>query len=140
VFGLGSLILAILVLPPMRLILRTRERFSKYARRFVSFTMRGFIIFMHIMGIVNLEVKDRKSFRQLSSKIIIANHPSILDVVMLLSLIPNADCVVNAYLNISILSGVVHQLYILSSLEYDDLMEACIKSLEQGNCLIIFPE
>jgi 1-acyl-sn-glycerol-3-phosphate acyltransferase len=59
---------------------------------------------------------------------------------MLLTLIPNADCVVNAYLNISILSGVVHQLYILSSLEYDDLMRACVESLQRGNCLIIFPE
>jgi 1-acyl-sn-glycerol-3-phosphate acyltransferase len=140
VFGLCSLILAILFLPPMRLILRTRERFSRYARRFVSFTMRGYIIFMHILGVVDLEVKDREAYRQLSSKIIVANHPSILDVVMLLSLIPNADCVVNAYLNRSILSGVIHQLYILSSLDYDDLMRACVESLERGNCLIIFPE
>jgi 1-acyl-sn-glycerol-3-phosphate acyltransferase len=139
-FGLCSLIMAILVLPPMRLVLRTRNRFSKYARRFVSFTMRGYIIFMHILKIVDLEVRDRGSFRQLSSKIIIANHPSILDVVMLLSLIPNADCVVSPYLNRSVIGGVIRQLYILSSLDYYDLMNACVESLEQGNCLIIFPE
>jgi 1-acyl-sn-glycerol-3-phosphate acyltransferase len=102
--------------------------------------MRGYIHFMHLLKAVNLEVKDREAFRQLSSKIIVANHPSILDVVMLLSLIPNADCVVNAYLNFSILSGVIHQLYILSSLDYDNLMKACVESLERGNCLIIFPE
>jgi 1-acyl-sn-glycerol-3-phosphate acyltransferase len=139
-FGLISLILAILVLPPMRLILRTRDQFSKYTRRFVSSTMRGFIVFMHIIGIVDLEVKDRESFLQLSSKIIVANHPSILDVVMILSLIPNADCVVNANLSHGIIGGVVRQLYILNSLDYDILMNACIESLERRNCLIIFPE
>jgi 1-acyl-sn-glycerol-3-phosphate acyltransferase len=139
-FGFCSLILAILILPPMRLILRTRDRFSKYARRFVSYTMRGYIIFMHLLKIVDLEVKDRETYRQFSSKVIVANHPSILDVVMLFSLIPNADCVVNAYLNRSVLSGVIHQLYILNSLDYDDLMRACVESLKRGNCLIIFPE
>jgi 1-acyl-sn-glycerol-3-phosphate acyltransferase len=102
--------------------------------------MRGYIIFAHLLRIVDLEVKDRESFKQVSSKIIVANHPSILDVVVLLSLIPNADCVVNPHLNHTIVSGVIHQLYILSSLDYDELMKACVESLEQGNCLIIFPE
>ena len=140
VFGLGSLLLTILVLPPMRLVLHPRDRFSKYARRFISFSFGIFVSFMHIIGIVDLDVPNRKSFRQFSSKIIIANHPSLLDVVMLVSLIPNADCIVASYLNHSILAGIVRQLYILSSKYFEDLLKDCDKTLKQGNCLIIFPE
>jgi 1-acyl-sn-glycerol-3-phosphate acyltransferase len=95
---------------------------------------------MRILGIVKLEAKDRKLFQQLSGKVVVANHPSLLDVVMLLSLMPNADCIVAGYLNRSILRGVVRKLYILSSDNYDDILSACDESLRQGNCLIVFPE
>ncbi|MDR0497125.1 MAG: 1-acyl-sn-glycerol-3-phosphate acyltransferase [Treponema sp.] len=139
-FGLISLIVTILIFPPMRLFLHPRDRFSKYARRFVSSSMRGYIIFMHIIGIVNINPGNRESYRQLSSKIIVANHPSILDIVMLLSLLPNADCIANAYLNHSILRWVVRQLYILSSLDFNEIIRNCTSSLERGNCLIVFPE
>ena len=140
VFGFCTLILATVIFPPMRLVLHPRERFKKYGRRFVSFTFRGFIKFMHIIGIVNLEAENRKLYRNISSKVIVANHPSLLDVVMLISLFPNADCIVNSYLSYNIVRGVINQLYILNSLDFESLLRSCIKSLEQGNCLIIFPE
>ena len=70
----------------------------------------------------------------------VANHPSLLDVVMLISLIPNADCIVNADLKHNILRWVVQQLYILNTLEFDDILFSCTESLKQGNCLVIFPE
>jgi 1-acyl-sn-glycerol-3-phosphate acyltransferase len=140
VFGLGSLVLTIVVFPLMRIVLHPRQRFSKYARRVISFSLAGFVGFMHVMGIVNLETENRKTFRRLSSKIIVANHPSLLDVVMLFSLFPNADCIVQGYLNNSILMGIVRQLYILSSLDFNDILNNCSESLKQGNCLIIFPE
>jgi len=138
--GSSSVILGLLVFPVMRLIFHPRERFQKYGRRFISRALQFFIFVMHSLRIVDLDTDDRKKYRQLSSKIIVANHPSLLDVVMLLSLIPNADCIVNAYLSRHILMGIVHQLYILNTGEIDDILHACTESLNRGNCLIIFPE
>ena len=140
-FGLSAIILATTILPFMRLFIHPGERRRKYARRFVSTSMSFFVSLMHFLGIVNLEVDNRENYRCLSSKVIVANHPSLLDVVMLLSLVPNADCIVNAYLkNNIIMKGIVRQLYILSSPDYEDLLRSCTESLNQGNCLIIFPE
>lgn len=139
-FGLNSVILGILILPPMRLFLHPKARFQKYGRRFVTFFFRVFVMIMHILGIVNLEPDDRKKYRRLSSKIIVANHPSLLDVVMLISLIPNADCIVNAYLKRNILGAVVRQLYIVNSSDLDNILFSCTETLKQGNCLLIFPE
>ena len=140
IFGLSSLILGISILPIMRLALRPKERFQKYGRRFISAAMKLFVLIMHGLGIVNLEPDNRENYRHLSSKIIVANHPSLLDVVMLISLIPNADCIVNAYLNYNIITGVVRQLYILGSRDVEDIFRACTESLKRGNCLIVFPE
>ena len=139
-FGFSTIILVTVIFPVTRLIIHPRERFRRFGRRFVSSSMRFFINVMHIVGAASLEPLDREPYRNLRSKIVVANHPSLLDVIMLLSLIPNADCIVAGYTERSILRGVVRQLYILSSHDSDDILEACSESLKQGNCLIIFPE
>jgi len=96
---------------------------------------------MHFLKGLNLETDDKEKYRHLSSKIVVANHPSILDVVMLISLIPNADCIVGMHLNRNfIVKGVVRKLYILNSFDLDNILQACTESLKRGNCLIIFPE
>lgn len=124
----------------MRLVLGSKEKFQKQGRRFVSSFFRFFISFMHFLGIVNFEPDNRENYNRLSSKIIVANHPSLLDVVMLISLIPNADCIVNTYLRRNILTGMVSQLYIINSDDLNTTINDCIESLKKGNCLVIFPE
>jgi 1-acyl-sn-glycerol-3-phosphate acyltransferase len=142
-FGFSSLLLTILVLPPMRLVLHPKERFKKHARHFVSLSFRFFIGMMNVIGAVVLKPDNKKAYRCLESKIVVANHPSLLDSVMLISLIPNADSIVAGYLTKSILRGIVRQLYIVNSPNYNDqkeIMDAAIESLKLGNCLLIFPE
>jgi 1-acyl-sn-glycerol-3-phosphate acyltransferase len=103
--------------------------------------MKFFVSFMHFLGCIDLETDNCENYRHLSSKIIVANHPSLLDIVILLSLIPNADCIVNAKLTHNIIvRGVINQLYIINSLDFIDLLTTCTESLGHGNCLIIFPE
>jgi 1-acyl-sn-glycerol-3-phosphate acyltransferase len=140
IFSFSSLIIGISILPVMRLVLHPQERFQKYGRHFMSVVLKLFVFIMHSLGIVDLEPDNRENYRHLSSKIIVANHPSLLDVVMLISLIPNADCIVNANLNHGILRWVIRQLYIPGSREIEDIFRDCTESLRQGNCLIIFPE
>jgi 1-acyl-sn-glycerol-3-phosphate acyltransferase len=100
-----------------------------------------YINMMRLFGGLRLDVDDREAFRQLSSKIVVANHPSILDVVMMISLIPNADAIVRGSLTRNIfIRWVVNRLYILNSLDFNVLVETCIRSLNEGNCLLIFPQ
>ena len=140
VFGLFSLTLTLVVLPFLLVFVRPKQRRKERAHRMISSAMKFFVSIMHTLGIVNLEVDNRSAYRNLSSKIIVANHPSLLDVVMLLSLVPNADCIVNAYLTHSILTVIARHIYILNSLDHEDLFRTCTESLKQGNCLIVFPE
>jgi 1-acyl-sn-glycerol-3-phosphate acyltransferase len=140
-FGLSTLVLVLAVFPVMRLVIHPAQRFKKHGRRLVSYAMRFFVSLMHFIRIVDLEVDNREKYRHLSSKIIVANHPSLLDIVMLFSLIPNVDCIVSAYLDSNVIvKGVIRQLYILNSLNIEVIFQACTESLKQGNCLVIFPE
>ncbi|MDR2068382.1 MAG: 1-acyl-sn-glycerol-3-phosphate acyltransferase [Spirochaetaceae bacterium] len=140
IFGLGTILLAVVIFPVLRLCIHSREKFRVRARYAVFLSFRFFTKIMELLGIVKLEVDDREFFRRLNSKIIVANHPSLLDVVFLISLVPNADCIVRGALSHTILQGVIRQLYIPNSLDFEDLMAACINSLNQGNNIIFFPE
>lgn len=139
-FGIGSVVLGIIVFPIERLIFHPKEKFQKVARATVSATFRFFIGFMHIAGVTRSQVQDKEKFRELKSKIIVVNHPSMLDVVFIISLIPNADCIVRGSLANSMYAGVIRQLYIVNSLGYEEMIDLCRKSLAQGTNLIVFPE
>jgi len=140
IFGLGTILLVTAVFPLMRLFLHPRRRFQKEARSLVSFSFRIFIGIMTFLGAVKLDAGDRAAYRNLHGKIVAANHPSLLDVVMLISLIPNADCVVRSGLNKTIVNGVIRQLYIPNDLSFEQVTADCTASLKEGNCIIIFPE
>ncbi|MDR0586591.1 MAG: 1-acyl-sn-glycerol-3-phosphate acyltransferase [Treponema sp.] len=142
VFGLGTVALVISVFPVMSLLFHPKTRFSRYARRFISAAFRfHFVNMMRLMKAITLDVDDREKFRRLSSKIVVANHPSLLDVVIMISLIPNADVIARGNLTRNIIvRWVVNRLYILNSLDFNVLADACIRSLNEGNCLIIFPQ
>jgi 1-acyl-sn-glycerol-3-phosphate acyltransferase len=139
IFGAGTLLLVSALFPPMRLLLHPRRRFQKYARKLVSLAFRFFVGIMTFIGIVELHTDDGQ-YAALGGKIVAANHPSLLDVVMLISLIPNADCIVRASLSKTIVGGIIRQLYIPNSGDPKKLIEDCIASIKNGNCIIIFPE
>jgi 1-acyl-sn-glycerol-3-phosphate acyltransferase len=140
IFGLGTIFLALMVFPLMRLFIRKRICFQKYARKTINLSFRIFIAFMSFFRFLKLETEDRKSFARLRGRILVANHPSLLDAVMLISLIPNADCIVNGALLHSIVRGIIRQIYIPNTLDFTTLSALCAESLERGNCLLIFPE
>jgi 1-acyl-sn-glycerol-3-phosphate acyltransferase len=139
VFGLGTLVLVLGVYPVMKCCLHPRERFRQSARSATSAALRFFTRLMERCGVVRVRA-DPEAFRHLASKIIIANHPSLLDVVILLSLVPRGDCIVRGSLNRTLVRGIIRQLYIPNSLNFEDLMAACVDSLNRGNNLIFFPE
>lgn len=139
-FGTGSIVLALLVFPWIRVFVHPKRKFQTAARAFVSGSFRFFINFMRLTGTVKLKVEDREKFKNLHSKIIIANHPSMLDFVFIMSLVPNANCIVRGGLTKTVLAGVIKQAYIVNSLDFDELCRLCKETLDDGNNVIIFPE
>ena len=64
----------------------------------------------------------------------------MLDFVFIMSLVPNANCIVKGGLAKSILAGVVRQCYIVNTLDFNQLCELCKQTIDKGNNVIIFPE
>ncbi len=139
-FGLGSIFLAIFVFPWIRVAEHNKHKFQIKARAFVSASFRFFVNFMRVTRVINLKVDDKNAWRNIHGKIIIANHPSMLDFVFIMSLVPNANCIVRGGLTKTVLAGVIKQCYIVNSLDFNELCGLCKQTLDEGNNVIIFPE
>lgn len=140
-FGLGSILISIVAFPVMAILFPKKERFRKAGHHFISFMFRFFVGFMTLIRAAHLTTPDRKQLKALKSCVVVANHPSLLDVVMLISLLPDADCIVNSYLTgKNILHIIVRKLYIPASNSHEEIMQKSVDAVKNGSCLIIFPE
>lgn len=141
-FGLGSLFQASVVFPTLFLFSGfSRKRFSRMARYAIHIGLKILIWQLVTLRGSKFKVEHRERLKGLHSKIIIANHPSLLDVVLLFSIIPNADCIVKGALGKNrFVSGIVNTIYILNSESFDQQMAEVKRTTDQGNNLIIFPE
>lgn len=142
VFGEGSFFLATVLFPLLYCLSGfSKNRYGKWARFVVCKSLKLFVLEMRVFGFLDFKVHHLERLKNVKSKIIVANHPSLLDVVMLFSLIPNADCLVKGSLSKNkFMSGIINSIYILNTEKYELQVESVKKSMLQGNCLIIFPE
>ena len=76
-----------------------------------------------------------------SAAAVIANHPSLLDYVILASVMNETDCLVkSALLRNPFVSGVIRAADYLINSEAETLLRASQQRLAQGDTLLIFPE
>jgi 1-acyl-sn-glycerol-3-phosphate acyltransferase len=138
-FGIGGLMLSVLAFPPLIVFSRGKRR--QYARWIIHKSFRLFMWFMENSGLMRLEVIGGERLHKCRNSLVVANHPTLIDVVALVSLIPDASCIVKQSLwKNPFLKGVVRAAKYISNSEPDDLIKDCSKELNDGNALIIFPE
>lgn len=115
-----------------------RER----AQLVIHRAFRAYLASIRALGLVHLRIDGRERLAAAHGRIIVANHPSLLDIVALMATIPNAQCIVKHELwNHRFLGALVRAAgYIRNDLDGDAMIAACKDALARGNCLIIFPE
>lgn len=140
-FGTGCILLAFGLFPLMWLLIHPRSLYIRAMRATISFFFRVFVLFMRLLGVISLRFENKEHLKNAKGLIICANHPSLLDVVMMISVVPNADCIVNQKLFKNPFIGfVIKNVYIPNSTSPEDTINRSAASLAQGNNLIIFPE
>jgi 1-acyl-sn-glycerol-3-phosphate acyltransferase len=95
---------------------------------------------MKSLGLLTVEVHGVERLRT-TGYLVIANHPSLIDVVFLVSLMPQVDCIVKRGLwqNPFLRWPVLWASYIPNS-EGEALVQDCAATLKRGNSLLVFPE
>ena len=139
-FGLGGLLLRLVVFPLLSLWPASPLVKRQRVRALISWTFRFFVKFMRCTGVLTYSVKNIERLGQ-PGQMVIANHPSLIDVVFLISFVRHADCIVKAALALNVFTrGPIAAAGFITNSGGAELLDDCLRSLHAGNNLIIFPE
>ena len=138
VFGVGALALALGVFPLMRWLPGDHER---RAQRLVHLAFRVWIRFVTGLGVFRVRWQGKERLPSHGPAVIVANHPTLIDVVLVIAGLPQADCVVKgaAWRN-PFLRWVVAGAGYIRNDGGAALIESCVDRVRQGRCLVLFPE
>jgi len=139
-FGAGGLLIWGLGFPLIEKFLGGGLQKKLKSRAFMQGLFRFYMGFMHLIGILNYAVQGGERLNE-PGRLVIANHPSLLDVVFLISQIRNATCIVKPALVANPFMRIpIRAMGYIYAEDPELLVELCAKELQEGGSLIIFPE
>lgn len=140
-FGLGALALAAFVFPLCRITARSRQEADDRVQHLIH---RGFRLFRTVTeaaGLMDWRSTGLERLRVPGPRLVVANHPTLIDVVHLVAELPQADCVVNeARTRNPFLGLAARAAGYLPNREGAKLVEDCADRLRAGRTVLLFPE
>jgi 1-acyl-sn-glycerol-3-phosphate acyltransferase len=140
VFGLACLLFGFTLFPLACLTTRDRATARRRAQWIVHRWFIFFADFMAVLGVIRYEIHGAEKLRR-PGRVIVANHPSLIDVVLLIAHIPEVDCIVKPQIfdNPFMRWPALWAGYIRHDTP-EQLIADCVGALKQGHSLLIFPE
>lgn len=130
VFGVGSILFNFLLFPFIK---ENKELCSDIIHKSWRFFTNLFVV----LGLIKLDIKR---LNKIENKVIVCTHPSFIDIVILIGLIPRTTCFVKKELaHNPILKNLVNSIFITNEVELDELKAQSKKMLDRGFNVIIFP-
>ena len=139
-FGLGGLLLWILVFPVLSILPGDRRQRISRGQKVVHTSFYIFIGLMHRMGVMTYEIAGLEKLNR-PGQLIIANHPTLVDIVFLISRVKQASCIVKEQLwRNPFMRGPILNAGYISNGDPEKMIAECVQWLQSGGTMIIFPE
>jgi 1-acyl-sn-glycerol-3-phosphate acyltransferase len=140
VFGLGAAMCGMLVFPLLRLLPGEAEAHRRRVRATSRAFMRSFVWLMNATGVLSYEFIGAERLGR-PGQIILANHPSLIDVVFLIGFTPQATCIVKgALFHNPLTRWPVAAAGYVSNTSTMSMVERASQALRNGQNVIVFPE
>lgn len=139
-FGLGGLLLTLVGFPLVNLLFRDPLRKRHAVRCLINGIFRFFVEFMRFTGVLTYSVTNMERLGR-PGQMVIANHPSLIDVVVLIAFIRDANCVVKESLwHNPFMRATLRAAGYISNNASMEMFDDTVAALKEGQTLIIFPE
>ena len=140
-FGAGAVCLGTVLYPVLALLPGGPLARETRMQRAIHLSFRLFVAFMRGVGVITVSVRDGGRLGRPGQGLVVANHPTLIDYVLLVSLMPQADCVAKkAIWSNPITRGVVRGAGYISNDAGEAMVDACTRRLQEGRTVLIFPE
>ena len=141
-FGAGGIILCFTLIPLVHLFSTDKVKGSRRVRFIIGYVFSIYLKILNIFGVLKIKSETLEAVKKCQGVLVICNHPSLLDVVIIMAHLKDIQCVVknNLWTN-PFIGGVVRAAgYIRNDLAPEEFLKNCKRSLTQGCNIIIFPE
>lgn len=141
-FSGGGFALCLTVFPIIILFSRDRYQRAYRVRYVISFIFRIYLMILEFLGAIKVNTSGLENLQTMRGSLVICNHPSLLDVVIIMSRLQSIQCVVKNTLWSNFLIGGVMRAagYIRNDIDPELFLDECKKQLNLGENIIIFPE
>lgn len=139
-FGLGGLLLSVVWFNILLVLVWDTSRRRRLARRSIAASFRLFLTVAKGLGVLDYRIDGAEILRQERGCLVVANHPTLIDYVLLASVMPETDCGEKRTVKNPFLGGVVRAADYLINSEAETLLPRCQQRLAQGDTILIFPE
>lgn len=141
VFGVGALSLALVVFPLSHLAPGDRRVREIHVQRMIHHAYRFFIAFMETLGLIHTEWVGAERLSAPGPHLVVANHPTLIDVVHVISKLPQADCVIGEeYARNPFLGFAASWAGYITNARGAEVVDACVERLRAGRTVVLFPE
>ena len=139
-FGLGGLSLGLFVFPATMLLPGGPVRRRARMRSLVQRALRLFVRISNGVRVISYEFRGSERLGR-PGQLIIANHPSLLDVVFIVAFTPAPCCIVkSAMFRNPFTRRVVRAAGYISNNPTDEMIHGAVAALRSGDSLVMFPE
>ncbi len=142
ILQLGAMSLAWALLAPLLSLLLPRTAGGRLGRSAVSYMYRCCWTTAELLGLMKIDSKELDALRRESGGLIVAaNHPTMLDALLVVARLPRGVCVMKAELmkNVFLGGGARFAQYIRNDVGRGMVRDA-VETLREGNQLVLFPE
>ena len=137
IFAIGALIIGCIIFPLIGIFVKgskRRETFSEIIRKSWAF----FVFVMESTKMISIHIDG--DLKNIKNKIIVASHPSLIDIVILIGTIPRSLCLAKKeLLHNPFMRNIVKSLYIINDVDPEIFKKSAKEVLEEGYNIIIFP-
>jgi len=141
VFGGGALGLALVAFPLCHL--APGDTCVKEARvqRVIHYAYRCFVALMETLGLIRTEWVGAERLSGPGPHLVVANHPTLIDVVHVIARLPQADCVIgDEYARNPFLGFAASWAGYITNAQGAAVVDACVERLRAGRTVVLFPE
>ncbi|MBQ9245135.1 1-acyl-sn-glycerol-3-phosphate acyltransferase [bacterium] len=137
---MGSLILGSIAFPIIHLTKRNKEeRLFSYSK-LVYRSWNIFVKLISYMKIIKVNIEDIEKLKNIQNSVIVATHPSYIDVLILIALIPKTTCFAAERLTRNIfMKNIVGAMFLTAAQPLDKLLDDAKYMLDIGFNVLIFP-
>lgn len=140
-FAVGSFALGYVVIPARRLLAGRGGLTDLDVQRILHRVAGGYLQYLVAIGWIEIEIRDGDRLSRGGPHMVVGNHPSLFDVVLLCSLMPQADCIVSsARTEHFLLRSMADPAGYIRNDDPALLIRECVSRLRNGRSLLVFPE